>query len=70
MQCLVLYKLTIWRIAFTNVHLVNENNIPKYVLLDNDFKILAFPDLFPYGSGAYNSEERSVKLPICKYFQQ
>ena len=47
-----------------------ENNIPKYVLLDNDFKILAFPDLFPYGSGAYNSEERSVKLPIHKYFQQ
>ena len=39
-------------------------------MLDNDFEILAFPDLFPYGSGAYNSEERSVKLPIHKYFQQ
>ena len=47
-----------------------ENNIPKYVLLDNDFEVLAFPDLFPYGSGDYNSEERSVKLPIRKYFQQ
>ena len=22
-----------------------ENNIPKYILLDNDFKVLAFPDL-------------------------
>ena len=47
-----------------------ENNIPKYVLLDNDFEVLAFPDLFPYGSGGYNSAERSVKLPIRKYFQQ
>ena len=26
-----------------------ENNIPKYILLDNDFEVLAFPDLFPYG---------------------
>ena len=32
-----------------------ENNIPKYILLDNDFEILAFPDLFPYGSGGYHS---------------
>ena len=24
-----------------------ENNIPKYILLDNDFEVLAFPDLFP-----------------------
>ena len=37
--------------------------------MDNDFEILVFPDLFPYGSGAYNSEEeRQVKLPIQKYF--
>ena len=27
-----------------------ENNIPKYFLLDNDFEVLAYPDLFPYGS--------------------
>ena len=39
-------------------------------MLDNDFEILAFPDLFPYGCGAYYSEERQVKLPIRKYFQQ
>ena len=27
-----------------------ENNIPNYILLDNNFEILPFPDLFPYGS--------------------
>ena len=47
-----------------------ENNIPKYVLLDEDFEVLAFPDLFPYGSGGYYSEDQNVKLQIRKYFQQ
>ena len=47
-----------------------ENNIPKYILLDNDFEVLAFPDLFPHGSGGYHSANRKVKLPIRKYFQQ
>ena len=47
-----------------------ENNIAKCILLDKDFEILAFPDLFPYGSGGYNSANRKVKLPIRKYFQQ
>ena len=47
-----------------------ENNILKYILLDNDFEVLAFPDLFPYGSGGYHSANRKVKLPIRKYFQQ
>ena len=47
-----------------------ENIIPKYILLDNDFEVLAFPDLFPYGSGGYHSANRKVKLPIRKYFQQ
>ena len=47
-----------------------ENKIPKYLLLDDDFEVLAFPDLFPYGRGAYHSECRPVKLVICKYFQQ
>ena len=47
-----------------------ENNIPKYILLDNDFEVLAFPDLFPYGRGGYHSANRKVKLPIRKYFQQ
>ena len=47
-----------------------ENNIPKYILLDNDFEVLAFPDLFPYDSGGYHSANRKVKLPTRKYFQQ
>ena len=47
-----------------------ENNIPKYILLDNDFEVLAFPNLFPYGGGGYHSANRKVKLPIRKYFQQ
>ena len=47
-----------------------ENNIPKYILLDNDFEVLAFPDLYPYGSGGYHSANRKVKLPIRKHFQQ
>ena len=45
-----------------------ENNIAKYILLDNDFEVLAFPDVFPYGSGGYHSANRKVKLPIRKYF--
>ena len=47
-----------------------ENNIPKYMLLDNDFEVLAFPDLFPYGGCGYHNAHRKVKLPIRKYFQQ
>ena len=47
-----------------------ENNIPKYILLDNVFEVLAFPDLFPYGAGGHHSAHRKVKLPIRKYFQQ
>ena len=34
----------------------SENNIPKYMLLDEDFKVLAFHDFFPYGEGGYYSE--------------
>ena len=47
-----------------------ENIIPKYILLDKDFEILAFLDLFPYGSSGCNSANRKIKLPIRKYFQQ
>ena len=47
-----------------------ENNIPKYILLDEQFEELAFPDLFPYGYGAYHSRKSECRLPIRKYFQQ
>ena len=40
------------------------------MLLDNDFEVLAFPDLFLYGRGGYHNAHRKVKLPIRKYFQQ
>ena len=43
-----------------------ENNILKYILLDNDFEVLAFPDLSAYSSGGYHSANRKVKLPIRK----
>ena len=33
-----------------------ENNIPKYILPDEDFEVLAFPGFFPYGEGGYYSE--------------
>ena len=46
-----------------------ENSIPKYILLDEDFEVLAFSDFFLYGEGGYYSEW-STKLPIQKYFQQ
>ena len=46
-----------------------EDNMPKYMLLDEDFEVLAFPDFFPYGEGGYYSEW-TTKLPIWKYFQQ
>ena len=47
-----------------------ENNIPKYILLDNDFEVLAFPDLLPYCGGGCHNAHRKVKLPIRKCFQQ
>ena len=48
-----------------------ENNILKYMLLDNDFEVLTFQDLSPYGGGGgYHNARRKVKLPIRKYFQQ
>ena len=47
-----------------------ENDIPKYILLDNDFEVLAFPGLLLYVGGGYHGANRKVKLPIRKYFQQ
>ena len=47
-----------------------EHIIPKYTLLDTDFEVLAFPDLFPYGYGGYYSEGGPKNLAIHKYFKQ
>ena len=40
------------------------NNIPKFVLLDKNFEILVFPDLFPDGTGAYHSPNGPDHLEI------
>lgn len=48
-----------------------ENNTPCYVLLDDKFEVLAFPDLFPYGEGGFmDNSDRTSKLSMRKYFQQ
>ena len=47
----------------------SENNIPKYILLDEDFVVLPFHDLLPYGYGGYFSQNGPQNLPIRKYFQ-
>ena len=48
----------------------SKSNIPKFILLDDDFEVLAFPDLFPDGTGAYHSPNGPEHLGIQKYFQQ
>ena len=40
-----------------------ESNIPKYMLFDENFEVLAFPDFFPCGEGGYYLEQ-TTKLPI------
>ena len=47
-----------------------ENSVPWYILLNDNFKVLAFPDLVSYGQEASHTEDRMANLPICKYFQQ
>ena len=32
-----------------------EDNLPKYVLLDKEFEVLAFPDLFPFGTDGFHT---------------
>ena len=65
----MLYSLKTWENQIYQCS-PGENNITKYILLDNDFEVLAFPNLFPYGGSGYHSTHRKVKLPIRKYFQQ
>ena len=47
-----------------------ENKTPLYMLMDDNFEVLAFPDLFPWGVGGYSCENRPTKLTMRKYFQQ
>ena len=48
-----------------------ENQIPHYMLMDDKFEVLAFPDMFPYGTQGYStSDYHKTKLSMRKYFQQ
>ena len=48
-----------------------EDNTPKYILLDPDFEVLAFPDLFPRGTGGYETDaKRETDLSLRRYYQQ
>ena len=48
-----------------------ENNILCYMLMDDECEVLAFPDMFPYGTGGYcTSGTWNTKLSLRKYFQQ
>ena len=48
-----------------------ENNTPRYMLMDDTFEELAFPDMFPYGCCGYSTSGfRKSKLSLRKYFNQ
>ena len=41
------------------------------MLMDDEFEVLAFPDVFPYGVGDYSTSGHcKTKLSMRKYFQQ
>ena len=42
-----------------------QDAVPKYILMDNDFEVLAFPDLFPGGFGGFDvltPRDREINL--------
>ena len=41
-----------------------QNNIPRYIHLDNEFEVLVLPNLFSLGHFSYYSEQRSAKLSL------
>ena len=48
-----------------------EGSIPKYILMDEKFERLAFPDLFPFGSGDYDKNlVRERELNWRRYINQ
>ena len=48
-----------------------ENSIPKYILLDDDFEMLSFPDLFPTGVGCFDAtHDYRRKLNLRRYVNQ
>ena len=48
-----------------------QNSIPKFILMDEDFEHLAFPNYFPCGVGGYDVlEPRKKKLDLRRYINQ
>ena len=48
-----------------------ENNTPHYMLMDDTFEEMAFPDMFPYGCCGYSTSGFcKSKLSLQKYFNQ
>ena len=48
-----------------------EDSVPKYILTDEDFERLAFPDLFPLGSGDFDINlVRESELNLRRYVNQ
>ena len=43
-----------------------ENNTPCYILMDRDFEVLTFPDLFPRGCGGFEVSQQTVKSYLNK----
>ena len=57
------------RVAFSVAP--GEGQKPKYILTDEGFETLGFPDLFPYGTGDFHSvKNRPRNLNIRRYFNQ
>ena len=48
-----------------------QNAIPQFILMDNDFEVLAFPNLFPYGNGGFEVLRPRVReLNLRRYVNQ
>ena len=48
-----------------------QNSVPKFILLDEDFEHLAFPNYFPGGFGRYDVlQPRRSKLDLRRYVNQ
>ena len=48
-----------------------QDAVPKYILMDNDFEVLAFPDLFPGGFGGFDVlSPRDRDINLRRYVNQ
>ena len=48
-----------------------QDAVPKYILMDNDFEVLAFPDLFPGGFGGFDVlTPRDREINLRRYVNQ